>query len=149
MGLQITRILELTTNDATVQESTVQLKLDGNLVQLPSRLAQLVIPHLKHAEAAWESNGTAGTTPWLFAGLNPAHPIQSQYIYLKLRRLGLGGLAGRNTARLALAADVPASILASLTGTSIDNATDWTNLVKRNWTDYIASRRSDGWLGPV
>ncbi|WP_398683939.1 recombinase family protein [Streptomyces akebiae] len=44
-----------------------------------------------------------------------------------LRRLGLGGLAGRNTARLALAADVPASVRAALTGTSVDNATDWTN----------------------
>ncbi|WP_406003423.1 hypothetical protein [Streptomyces sp. NBC_00829] len=73
----------------------------------------------------------------------PDRPIQSQYIYLKLRRLGLGGLAGRNTARLALAADVPASILAALTGTSIDNATDWTNFVKREWTGYISSRRSD------
>ncbi|QXE33828.1 hypothetical protein KQY30_05510 [Streptomyces sp. GMY02] len=60
-----------------------------------------------------------------------------------LRRLGLGGLAGRNTARLALAADVPASILAVLTGTSIDNAADWTNFVKRDWTGYISSRRSD------
>lgn len=77
----------------------------------------------------------------MFAGLNPARPIQSQYIYLKLRRRGLGGLARRNTARLALAADVPASILAALTGTSIDNAMDWTKFVKRDWTDYISSRR--------
>ncbi|MBM9503057.1 hypothetical protein [Actinacidiphila acididurans] len=76
----------------------------------------------------------------MFAGLNPARPIQSQYIYLKLRRLGLGGLAGRNTSRLALAADVPASILAALTGTGIDNATDWTHFVKRDWTGYISSR---------
>jgi hypothetical protein len=53
------------------------------------------------------------------------------------------GLAGRNTARLALAADVPSPILAALTGTSIDNATDWTNFVKRNWTGSIASRAQD------
>ncbi|MEU4493744.1 hypothetical protein AB0F96_09920 [Streptomyces sp. NPDC023998] len=141
--MQITRILVLTTNDVAVQEATVQLKLDGTLLQLPPRLAQLVLKHLEHAEAAWEVNRAASTIPWLFAGLNPARPIQSQYIYLKLRRLGLGGLAGRNTARLALAADVSASILAALTGTSIDNATDWANFVKRNWTDYIASRRKD------
>lgn len=41
-------------------------------------------------------------------------------------------------------ADRRLSEIAALTGTSIDNATDWTNLAKRNWTDYIASRRSDG-----
>ncbi|MFD4862161.1 hypothetical protein [Streptomyces atratus] len=45
------------------------------------------------------------------------------------------GLASRNAARLALAADVPASILATVTGTSMDNATRWANFVKRNWTD--------------
>jgi hypothetical protein len=62
---------------------------------------------------------------------------------LRPRRLGLGGLAGRNTARLAFTADVPASILAALTGTSIGNATRRANFVKRNWTDYIAIRRND------
>ncbi|MEE1813439.1 hypothetical protein [Streptomyces sp. BE133] len=45
------------------------------------------------------------------------------------------GLASRNAARLALAADVPASILATVTGTSMDNTTRWANFVKRNWTD--------------
>ncbi|MCX4919932.1 hypothetical protein [Streptomyces sp. NBC_00687] len=143
MGLQVTRILELTIDDVVVQDSAVQLKLDEGFLNLPPRLAHLVRQHLHHAEDAWESNRAATTIPWLFAGLNPARPIHSQYIYLKLRRLGLGGLAGRNTARLALAADVPASILAALTGTSIDNATDWTNFVKRDWTGYISSRRSD------
>ncbi|WP_282615702.1 hypothetical protein [Streptomyces sp. AgN23] len=29
----------------------------------------------------------------------------------------------------------------ALTGTSVDNAMDWTKFVKRNWTEYIASRR--------
>ncbi|MFE4756118.1 hypothetical protein ACFRIB_38845 [Streptomyces mirabilis] len=24
----------------------------------------------------------------------------------------------------------------------IDNATDWTNFVRRNWTDYISSREA-------
>ncbi len=54
----------------------------------------LVVEHLQYAEAAWESNLAAGTTPWLFAGLNPARPIPSRYLHLKFRRLGLGGLVG-------------------------------------------------------
>jgi len=53
---------------------------------------------------------------WLFPGLNRARPLQPQYIHLKLRRLGLGALAGRN-------------------------ATRWANFVKRNWPDCIASRK--------
>ncbi|WP_406410356.1 hypothetical protein [Streptomyces sp. NBC_01614] len=98
---------------------------------------------LHQAEAAWESNRSASTTPWLFPGQNPARPLRWEYVSLKIRRHGLSGLAARNTARFALAADLPASILADLTGTSISSATRWTNFVKRNWTDYIAIRRSD------
>ncbi|MFE9859053.1 SDR family NAD(P)-dependent oxidoreductase [Streptomyces sp. NPDC005780] len=112
-------------------QTTIGTNLVGTI-----RVVDAFTPHLVQ-------RGAGTTIPWLFAGLNPARPIQSQYIYLKLRRLGLGGLAGRNTARLAMAADVPASILAALTGTSIDNATDWTNFAKRDWTGYISSRRSD------
>ncbi|MET7607645.1 hypothetical protein [Streptomyces avermitilis] len=41
---------------------------------------------------------------------------------LKLKRLGLGGLAGRNTARLAPTADVPAS---KITGTPAHTYAQW------------------------
>ncbi|MFD6833982.1 hypothetical protein WN979_31410 (plasmid) [Streptomyces albidoflavus] len=44
-------------------------------------------------------------------------------------------------ARLALASDLPASVLADLTGTSISNATRWTACAKRDWFDYIACRK--------
>jgi hypothetical protein len=64
------------------------------------------------------------------ARLNLARLNQSQYIYLKLRRLGLGGLAGRNTARLALPPDVPASILPALSQGPASTK-QWTNFVKR------------------
>ncbi|NWF29196.1 hypothetical protein HW130_23570 [Streptomyces sp. PKU-EA00015] len=142
MGLQLTRILELTTNDVAVQEATVLLKLDGTHLQLPPRLAQLVLKHLEHAQSAWDQP-CRRHHPMAVRRSERSRAIQSRYIYLKIRRLGLGSLAGRNATRLALAADVPASILAVLTGTIIDNATDWANFVKRNWTGYIASRRND------
>jgi hypothetical protein len=74
---------------------------------------------------------------WGWASLRRPTPPASA----ELGPVGLGGLAGRNTTRLALASDVPASTLAALTGTSIDNATDWANVAKRNWTDYAASRK--------
>ncbi|MFG1807845.1 hypothetical protein [Streptomyces sp. NPDC049040] len=62
-------------------------------------------------------------------------------MHIQLRKADLTGLAGRNAARLALANDVPASILAEVTGTSVHNATRWATLAKRDWTDYIAARR--------
>lgn len=42
--------------------------------------------------------------------------------------------------QLALATDLPASVLADFTGTSISNATRWTGYAIRDWLDYIASR---------
>jgi hypothetical protein len=81
--------------------------------------------------------------PWLFPGHNPARPLCLQSSHLQLRKHDLKGLAGRNAARLSLAADVPASILAEVTGTSVSDATRWATLAKRDWTDYIATRRDD------
>ncbi|MEU5115082.1 hypothetical protein AB0G64_26690 [Streptomyces longwoodensis] len=59
---------------------------------------------------------------------------------MKLRRHDIAPLAGRNTARLALATDLPASVLADFAGTSISNATRWTGYARRDWLDYIAAR---------
>ena len=41
--------------------------------------------------------------------------------------------------RLALAAELPASVLADLTGISISTAERWSQWAKRDWTSYIAS----------
>lgn len=90
---------------------------------MPPRISALVGERLELAEAAWQDNRSASTTPWLFLGANPARPLCLQSMQLQLRKARLTGLAGRNTARLALATDVPASILAEVTGTSVHNAT--------------------------
>ncbi|MBL3670992.1 hypothetical protein JL475_34625 [Streptomyces sp. M2CJ-2] len=141
LGLQISKILRLTTEDVSRNESTVRLHLNGHHVDLPPRISDLVGQLLEQAESAWQNNRSASTTPWLFPGHNPARPLRLESINLQLRKYGLKGLAGRNAARLALASDVPASILAELTGTSVSNATRWATLAKRDWTGYIAARR--------
>ncbi|WP_411100425.1 hypothetical protein [Streptomyces sp. x-45] len=81
--------------------------------------------------------------PGSFPGQSPARPLRAEYLSLKFRDYGLSGLAGRNTARLALAANLPASVLADLTGTSVDNAVRWTKFAKRDWTEYVAARKRD------
>lgn len=83
------------------------------------------------------------TTSWLVPGQSPARPLSAQQLGNTLRQHGLGGLAARNTARLALAADLPASVLADLTGTSVENAVHWTTIAKRDWGGYIAGRRQN------
>jgi hypothetical protein len=42
-----------------------------------------------------------------------------------------------------LAADLPAPILADLTGMHINTAVAWTKYAKRDWGDYVAARAAD------
>jgi hypothetical protein len=54
-----------------------------------------------------------------------------------VRREGPGA---RNTAVGTLAAELPAPILASITGLNINTATSWTRGAGRDWTEYLAAR---------
>ena len=49
-------------------------------------------------------------------------------------------LAGRNSARVALATELSAAVLADLIGLNISTAVAWSRQVKRDWTDLIAAR---------
>jgi hypothetical protein len=51
--------------------------------------------------------------------------------------------AGRNTARLTLAAELPASVLADLTGISVSTAERWSQWAKRDWAAYVGQRTAD------
>ena len=61
---------------------------------------------------------------------------------VRLHHYGIDAHAGRNTARLALAADLPASVLADLTGVSIGTAERWSQWAKRDWAAYVGQRAS-------
>ena len=58
-------------------------------------------------------------------------------------RKSIDAHAGRNTARLALAAELPASVLADLTGISISTAERWSQWAKRDWAAYVGQRAAD------
>ena len=56
---------------------------------------------------------------------------------------GVDVRAAKNTAVMALAADLPASVLSQIIGVHINTAVDWVRLAKRDWTDFIAERAVD------
>jgi hypothetical protein len=133
-------LLELTVRDVIDDNAMVALHLAGHRLPLPPDVARLVRAQRDQCQARWQLDQTASTTPWLFPGQEPARPLGATYLNLKLRRHGIAPRAGRNNARLALATDLPASVLADFTGTSISNATRWTGYARRDWLDYIAAR---------
>jgi hypothetical protein len=57
-----------------------------------------------------------------------------------LHRYGIDAHVGRDTAHLALAAELPASVLGDLTGTSISTAEHWSQWAKRDWVGYVVQR---------
>jgi hypothetical protein len=63
---------------------------------------------------------------------------------VRLRRFGIDAHAGRNTGRLVLAAELPASVLADLTGISISTAERWSQWARRDWAAYVGQRVVDG-----
>ncbi len=142
-GLHGTRILHLTRDDIVDDGVNIDLDIEGHRLSLPPKLGQLLRRLRDQCESRWTLNELASPTPWLIPGQSPARPLRPEQLQARLREYGLSGLAGRNTARLALAAELPASILADLTGTSVTNAVLWTAVAKRDWTDYVASREQN------
>jgi hypothetical protein len=73
-------------------------------------------------------------------GNDPSRPASHAHLCTGLSRHGITTHAGRNTAVGALAAELPAPILAGITGLNINTATSWTRTTNRDWTDYLAAR---------
>jgi hypothetical protein len=61
----------------------------------------------------------------------------------KLSRHGITVRAVRNGALAALAADLPAAILADLLGMHVNTAVRWVIYARRDWTDYLADRADE------
>jgi hypothetical protein len=76
-------------------------------------------------------------------GQSPARPAVDIPFSVRLHRYGIEAHADRNTGRLALAAELPASVLADLTGISISTAERWSLWAKRDWTVYVAERNAE------
>ena len=87
--------------------------------------------------------------PRLFPGQSPARPAVDVLVGVRLHRYGIDAHAGRNTARLALAAELPASVLADLTGISVSTAERWSQWAKRDWAAYVGQRTADDRGGVV
>jgi hypothetical protein len=144
-GILVSRVTQLTKDDVIENGQATCLSVDGHLLMLPPRLADLVCQLRDQDEPRWTLGRLGTPVPWLFPGQSPARPAVDVLFGVRLHRYGINAHAGRNTARLALAAELPASVLADLTGISISTAERWSQWAKRDWTAYVAERSASGW----
>ena len=137
-------MLALRSDQVIQREQDHYLRFAGNLLLLPPPLAAL----LKQLPLRRNNNRsvlpfTDSSAPLLFPGFSDARPLHSGTFGARLLRYGLTPHAGRNTAMMTLAADLPASVLADLLGIHEVTATRWAHRTKRDWHTYLAQRRID------
>jgi hypothetical protein len=139
-GMLVSRITQLTKDCVIEDNRATWLAIDGHRLMLPTRLAHLV-RQLRHQDEQRWTLGRLGTpVPWLFPGQSPARPAVDVLFGVRLHRYGIDARAGRSTARLALAAELPASVMADLTGISISTAERWSQWARRDWAAYVGER---------
>jgi hypothetical protein len=127
-GMLVSRIIQLTKDD---------------VIEDSQATSQLVRQLRDQDEQRWTLGRLGTPVPWLFPGQSPARPAVDFLFGVRLRQYGINAHAGRNTARLALAAELPASVLADLTGISVRTAERWSQWAKRDWAAYVGQRTAD------
>jgi hypothetical protein len=144
LGLTITRITYLTCDDVDRRPNgEVWLRIGQKPLRLPPRLAAIVRRLADgHRDPSAIASRAAGPR-YLFPGHMPGYPLNSTGFGTKLARHGIPTHSGRNTALLALAAELPASVIADLFDLHLTTAVRWVKGAGRDWATYLAARHDD------
>ena len=131
-----TRIAALTTDDLTLTDQHVMLRLGATPIQLPEPLAG----HLREFTATRTSPGRLATQPgpWLFPGRHPGRPADSHTLRRRVHACGVHDVhTHRASALIDLAGQIPAPVLADLLGIATATAVHWSQLAGRPWGQYL------------
>jgi hypothetical protein len=137
-GKPITRIVALRTTAINIDidgQTTLQLGRGEN--PLPEPLGAITIA-LRHRQLQ-----RSGTDGWLLPGRHAGTHITAETLRGRLKRYGIGpSREGRHAALLALAARLPAPILAERIGIHQARAAQWVRLAGSTYVDYVANRNA-------
>ncbi len=142
-GIPITTIVRLRHDDVTTHNGTTFLQIADRPLALPPKLATLVD---QLAAQPPQPHGALGflerASSLLFPGTSPERPMGANRLCGQLTAHGVTVLAARNSARLALAARLPAPVLASLSGIEVGTAVVWNERAGHDWAAFVAARAS-------
>jgi len=141
-GLPTERIRHLTADQLSCQGKHTYLTAGRRPALLPPRLATLLqdLATKPEPQRRLSVHADRRAAQWLFPGLVPGQPIANHALTTRLSRHDINVRIARNGALAALAADLPAAVLADLLGMHINTAVRWVKYVGRDWADYIAAR---------
>ncbi|MBV7243667.1 hypothetical protein [Streptomyces sp. MW-W600-10] len=136
-GQPCTRITNLTTAQITDTGKALHLMLGTRPVEIPEPLSAL-IRELVRTRKGYAVVGHTDAHPWLFPGGLPGRPISPAHLKHRLGRLGIPTRAGRNTALMDLAGQLPAVVLSRLLGLHVNTATLWSQDAGNTRPGYAA-----------
>lgn len=74
-------------------------------------------------------------------GQRAGQPLAGSSLTGRLRNHGFPVHAGRNAARVELAAEIPAAALSTMLGISLSSAVYWAHHTKRDWNAVVHARQ--------
>ncbi len=135
-----THIVELTADDVVTDDTGMHLILHTVPVLIPPPLASLVAELLEENEQQPRQQPPDAPV-WLFPGYRPGTHFSGSRLSTNLNKTaGIFTKPARGAALCALAADLPAPVLADLLGVSVAAATRWSALAGRDNAEYLAAR---------
>lgn len=141
-GVRVAQIHALTTSRITHADNRSYITFDANPVLLPPNLAILISRLIADPPRTTTTFRPAPDTrpTHLFPGKPATLPMSAASLGARLRQHGIQTAAGRNSALITLAADIPAPILADLFGIHPSTAAAWSIYARADWSDYLISR---------
>ena len=135
------RIVELTVDQVTTTDTDTYLALHEQSVLLPPPLATLTTQLTAQNRQREQTISRSGTPTWLFAAARAGSHLDRGHLSKLLNKeIGVFIRPARGAALSALAADLPAPVLAEFLGLSISTATRWAQHTARDEADYLAAR---------
>jgi hypothetical protein len=130
------------------QDGNTYLTTGQHPILLPPRLGAILAALADRPPTRLMIHHGPDAPRWLFPGRVPEQPIDNHSLTNRLNRHGISARPARNGALMALAADLPAAIIADLLGMHINTAIRWVRYAGRDWADYLAARAADlgGWI---
>ena len=136
-GQPLSHVVTLGPDSVQRRDGHIYLTLGSCAIRLLPELARLT--EQLRAQATDRPAGPASRR-WLFPSQRPGEHLRPAALGARLRRLGPGHRTARNSALIALAAELPAPVLASLLGLHLNTAVRWTQYAQTDWAAYLAAR---------
>ena len=112
----------------------------GDHVSRNNARPAVISPLAGYGYCAAASAGLLAAAVWLLRGNDPTRPASHAHLRAGLCHHDIATHAGRNAAVSALAAELPALLLADVTGMAVTTATAGRGSTSRDWTQYLAAR---------